>query len=75
MPTTPARDSVGIASKGRGSVGRGDSVGDAEEASPAVSAERAWAFLEDPVSGATEGVDTSAEAVLIGLAATLLLHQ
>ena len=75
VSATPVRGSVGIASNGKGLVGRGASIVDAEEISLAVSAEEAGKELEEPVSGDPGGEDMLEEAVSAGLSGALLLHQ
>ena len=75
MSATPARGSVGIASKGNESVGRLASVVDTEEVSLAVPAEVEGALLEGPVSGGAAGANTLPEAVSVELSGALLLHQ
>ena len=72
MSATPARGSVGIASKGNESVGWLASVVDTEEVPLAVPAE---ALLEGPVSGDAGGANTSPEAISVEVSGALLLHQ
>lgn len=75
VSATPVRGSVGIASNGKESVGRGASIVDAGETSLVVSAEEAGKELEEPVSGGPGGADPLAEAASTGLSGALLLHQ
>ena len=75
MSATPVKDPVGIASRGKGLVGRTASIVDAEEASLAVSAEEAGKLVEESTSGGAGGAGTLVETVSAGLSGALLLHQ